>query len=297
MTSLKEVRSRIASIQSTRKVTSAMKMVAASRLRSVQNHILYLRQYEKVLRTILDDMMLVMPAETYNFFMKSRQSREVLIVCMGSNRGLCGAYNALVIKRTLQEIEKYENDGFRVKLMVVGKKLQNFFKKRDYTIMASDVESIDRLSQEKAAGFASKIKDLYLKEHTASVVVIYHRFRNAAVHDVFAEKVLPVSLGNISEVKARSVSESSQHERLILEPSSEQVLDHMVSQYLHYQCFRLLLDAAASEHGSRMTAMHKATDNADDLLKDLSLAYNKARQSNITRELLDIMGGAEKGIM
>jgi len=293
MTGLKEVRSRINSVKTTRKITSAMKMVAASRLRQVQNKIGHVRVYEKKLIAILRDMMLVAKDQAdHHFLCQKQESRNVLIVAAGSNRGMCGVYNAMVIKHTLKEIAEREKNGYRVRLMTIGKKPFDFFSKQPYPILLKDDQAIDKLDATKALAFADQVKELYLKHQIADVVMVYHRFRNAAVQDLRTETLLPINMQAIADEEDATVQELAEYDRLILEPSPEEVWHYMTSRYLHMHCLRILLDAAASEHGSRLTAMHHATDNADKLLKSLSLAYNKARQANITRELMDIMGGA-----
>lgn len=269
-----------------------MKMIAASHLRTVQNQIAHLRQYEKTLKIVLDDMMHVMPANTRHAFMSKRENRDMLIVPVGANRGMCGAYNTMVIKHTLREIDRLQEEGYRVKLMTIGRKMDSFFSKRQFDIIASDDECIDKLSPGRAFSFSEKLLDVYLKQHVSGVVMIYHRFRNAAVQDLHAERVLPLVKEHLAEISEEPDQPDDPEERLILEPSHGEVLEYMAAKYLRFHFFRILLDAAASEHGSRMTAMHKATDNADELMKNLKLAYNKARQANITRELMDIMGGA-----
>jgi len=292
MPTLKEVRKRIASVKSTRKVTSAMKMIAASRLRVVQNYILHLRHYETSLKGILDDMMETMPDTARNIFLAKRDNRDVLVVAVGSNRGMCGAYNSMVIKYALDQADKLKEEGYRVKIMAIGKKVSNFFAKREYEVVASDYECIDKISPEKIFDFSETMRNIYLKHHLSGVVMVYHRFKNAAVQDLHAERVLPLVKEQLSDASPDPDKMPGPEEKLILEPSPAEVLEYMAARYVQFHFFRILLDAAASEHGSRMTAMHKATDNADELMDSLSLAYNKARQANITKELMDIMGGA-----
>ncbi len=296
MPGLKEVRSRIASVQSTKKITGAMKMVAASRLRQAQNQISHLRFYEKKLARILHDIMEVLPVESYQHLMIPPDSNDMLIICIGSNRGMCGVYNAMVIKHTLKEIQRFEDEGYRIKLMTVGKKPFDFFRKLQYPILMADEKSLEKLNAEKAAVFADHVREGYLKHHVAGVVMIYHQFRNAAVQDLRVEKLLPLNIEEMPATPLVRQWDADEPEPLILEPSPEEVWHYMTSKYLHNHCFRILLDAAASEHGSRLTAMHQATDNADKLLRNLSLSYNKARQADITRELMDIMGGVQSGM-
>ncbi len=296
MPGLKEVRSRIASVKSTKKITGAMKMVAASRLRQAQNQISHLRLYEKKLTRILYDIMQVMPGESYQHLMKPPASNDMLIICIGSNRGMCGVYNAMVIKHALKEIQELERTGYRVKLMTVGKKPFDYFKKMKYPILMADEKSLEKLNAEKASVFADHVRELYLKYHVAGVVMIYHQFLNAAVQKLRVEKLLPLDLEEMPVMPLKKQWDADEPEPLILEPSPEEVWHYVTSKYLHYHCYRILLDAAASEHGSRLTAMHQATDNADKLLRKLSVSYNKARQADITRELMDIMGGTQLGM-
>ncbi len=273
-----------------------MKMVAASRLMQAQNKITHLRLYEKKLTRILYDIMEALPGESYQHLMKRPESSDMLIICIGSNRGMCGVYNAMVIKHTIQEIQRLEGEGYQVKLMTVGKKTFDFFKKKKYPILMVDENSLEQLNAEKASVFADHVRELYMKYHVAGVVMIYHQFRNAAVQDLLVEKLLPLDIKEMPATHAERQEGADEPEPLILEPSPEEVWHYITSKYIHNHCFRILLDAAASEHGSRLTAMHQATDNADKLLKDLSLSYNKARQADITRELMDIIGGTQAGM-
>ncbi len=292
MASLKEIRTRIASIRSTRQITSAMKMVAASRLRKVQNNIIHLREYAKTLNYVLSDVMLRLPPSYNNILLKPRDdNNDVLLVTLGSDKGLCGTYNALLIKRTLQEMNTLEDEGGKVKLMAMGKKPERFFEKRGLVMVPSSGKNLDKVSYDSACEFAKHVTGLYLKENVGRVLVIYNRFRNAVVHHLTVEQLLPIP--EESMIAHFALDDEVPDERIILEPVPEEVIDYMTMQYLNYNTYRILLDAAASEHGSRMTAMHQATDNADEMLKTLSLSYNKARQASVTRELLDIVGGAE----
>ncbi len=240
-------------------------------------------------------MMEAMPVASYHHLMRRPESNDMLIICIGSNRGMCGVYNAMVIKHTLKEIQRLEEDGYRVKLMTVGKKIHDFFSKMEHPILRVDEESLEQLNADKASDFADHVRELYLKHHVAGVIMIYHQFRNAAVQDLRVEKLLPLDLKDLPSTGVSKENDQDEPDPIILEPSSEEVWHHITSKYLHNHCYRILLDAAASEHGSRLTAMHQATDNADKLLRNLSLSYNKARQADITRELMDIMGGAQPG--
>ncbi len=292
MASLKEIRTRIASIRSTRQITSAMKMVAASRLRKVQNNIIHLREYASMLNYVLSDVMLRLPPSYNNILLKPRDgNNDVLLVTLGSDKGLCGTYNALLIKRTLLELNALKDEGGKVKLMAMGKKPERFFIKRGLDMVPSSGENLDKVSYESARAFAKHVTGLYMKENVGRVLLVYNRFRNAVMHDLTVEQLLPIP--EESMIANFALDDEIPDERIILEPMPEEVIDYMTMQYLNYNSYRILLDAAASEHGSRMTAMHQATDNADEMLKTLNLSYNKARQTSVTRELLDIVGGAE----
>lgn len=292
MPSLKEIRNRIHSVQSTRKITSAMKMVAASNLRKVQNNINHLRQYSWLLKKLLDEVMDHVPASAYGPFLRERSEGEVLIVSLGSNKGLCGTYNALLIKQTLREVNALREQGLKVSLMPIGQRIDRFFSKRhDIICHEADHGLMERVGYSKAVELADRVMDLFLRGNFSRVLFVYNRFRNAVVHELTTEQVLPVPRDEIISLDEVIVDPMDEMP-VILEPDRGSVVDYMSRKHIYYSFYRIMLDAAASEHGSRMTAMHKATDNADEMLKSLKLSYNKARQAAVTRELLDIVGGA-----
>ncbi len=288
MASLKELRTRIATIRSTRKVTGSMKLVAASKLRGVQDHILHLRDYAGKLRRILGEVILRLPTPRSHPFMRPGEARSVLLICVGSDKGLCGAYNLLVIRETLKQLDALQKEGYKVRLMVLGKKPTRYFRQRNFDVAAIDGEIIRKVDYQSADAFAKQVTDHYLKESFAKVLIVYNRFVNAVIHNITTEQFLPLSVKRLS---GKSRQDWQENRKVILEPVQDEVVDYLTVQYVSYNCYRILLDAAASEHGSRMTAMHKASDNADDMLKELNLRYNKARQSMVTKELLDIIGG------
>ncbi len=267
-----------------------MKMVAASRLRKVQNNIIHLRSYAETLKYILSDVMLRLPPSYQNIYLKPRSTDDVLLITVGSDKGLCGTYNTLLIKRTLQEKTALEDEGEMVKLLALGKKPLSFFEKRNFKVLEAESDAINNVSYESACAFAEYVTDLYMKENYGRVVIVYNRFKNAVVHQLTVEQILPLTEDDL--ISSLPTDDDIPDDRIILEPEAEDVIEYMTRQYLHYNIYRILLDASASEHGSRMTAMHQATDNADDMLKSLTLSYNKARQASVTRELLDIVGGA-----
>lgn len=290
MSNLKEIRTRIASIKSTRQITGAMKMVAASRLRKVQNNIIHLRTYAETLKYVLGDVMLRLPPSYNNIYLKPRDNKDVLLISIGSDKGLCGTYNTMVIKRSLQEKVALEAEGAQVKLLALGKKPARFFEKRGFALIEAASDPVNNVSYDAAAAFAEDVMAHYLKENFGRVLILYNRFKNAVMHELTIEQVLPLPEDDLFE--GFTAADDASDDRIILEPTPVEVIDYITRQYVHYNFYRILLDASASEHGSRMTAMHKATDNADEMLKSLTLSYNKARQAAVTRELLDIVGGA-----
>ncbi|MFP4065331.1 MAG: ATP synthase F1 subunit gamma [Bacteroidales bacterium] len=288
MANLKELRTRIATIRSTRKVTGSMKLVAASKLRGVQDHILHLREYAGKLRQVLGEVIIRLSSPRSHPFMQPGASKSVLLICVGSDKGLCGTYNLEVIRETLRQMEALQEEGYKVRLMVLGKKPARFFELREFEMEAIDGEIMRKVSYQSADAFARQISDLYLKASFARVLFVYNRFVNAVIHDITTEQFLPLSVERLS---GKSPQDRAEAGEVILEPARDDVVDYLTLQYVSYNCYRILLDASASEHGSRMTAMHNASDNADDMLKDLNLRYNKARQAMVTKELMDIMGG------
>ncbi len=292
MPSLKEIRTRIASVQSTRKITSAMKMVAASRLRRVQNDIVHLRKYAWQLKKILDEVMDHVPVAGQGPFMKERDTGEVLIIALGSNKGLCGTYNAFLIRHCLKELRRLRQEGHRAVIMPVGQKLWHFFSRREDTeCLAVDHHIMERVGHGAATELAELVMDIHLRRNFSRVLMVYNRFKNAVVHQLTTEQVLPVPREEMI-FDEEAIVDPMDDMPVILEPDQEAVVEYMTRKFIRYNVYRILLDASASEHGSRMTAMHKATDNAEEILKSLKLSYNKARQAAVTRELMDIVGGA-----
>ena len=288
MASLKELRIRIATIRSTRKVTGSMKLVAASKLRGVQEHMLSLRDYAEKLRQVLGEVVIRLPSRHRHPFMRPGAAGSVLLICVGSDKGLCGTYNLMVIRETLKQMNELQEEGYRVRLMVLGKKPVRYFQQRGFEVDAVDGEIMRKVNYRLSDIFARQITDRYQKESFARVVVVYNRFVNAVTHDIIAEQFLPLSLKRLS---GKTRQHWQEDRTVILEPERNDAVNYLMEQYVSYNCYRILLDASASEHGSRMTAMHKASDNADDMLRNLNLRYNKVRQSMVTKELLDIMGG------
>ncbi len=291
MATLKEIRTRIASIRSTRKITGAMKMVSASRLRRVQLRIYHLRRFASFLRHLLAEVVQQLP-DTFNHpYLRKPSKHSVLVVCIGSNKGLCGTYNALLIKKSLEEINRWRKRDYNVSLLAMGKKPARFLRKYGFEMVPTDHTLIDKVTYGGASWFAHQLSELFDLEGFGRVIVVYNKFKNAVVHQLAVEQLLPLSAKELVE---DILGEQPAHEsKVILEPATEEVVDRMIREFFTYNLYRIMLDSSASENGSRMTAMHQATDNADEMLKSLSLSYNKARQAAVTRELLDILGGAD----
>lgn len=288
MASLKEIRIRINSVNSTMQITSAMKMVSAAKLRRAQDAITQMRPYAEKLQDILVNVSASLgdEAEGSNFGVQ-REVKRVLLVAITSNRGLCGAFNNNVIKKVSLLInEKYS--GKEVKVLSIGKKANDFFKKGSlhYTegFGETPFDIYDDLTFENVAAIGETLMEQFSEGKFDEIVLVYNAFKNAAVQELKAEQYLPVQAP-----KEENVSSAE----YIFEPNKETIIKEMIPRSLKVQLFKALLDSSASEHGARMTAMHKATDNASELKKELKLYYNKARQTAITNEILEIVGGAE----
>ncbi len=289
MPSLKEVRIRIASVKSTQQITSAMKMVAASKLRRAQNAILNLRPYATKLREMMGSLSADATDTGFAALTEQRKPENILLVVVSSNRGLCGAFNTNVIKATLDLMNvKYagQHQNGNVQLLLIGKKAGDFFSKRKYPVAGTHHELFDGLSSEKAIPVAERVMQDFTSKKYDRVEVIYNQFKNAAVQRLVVEPFLPL-------VPESTVANASGSADYIYEPTQEEILSDLIPRSLKIQFYKTLLDSFASEHGARMTAMHKATDNATELLKELKLTYNKVRQATITNEILEIVSGAE----
>ncbi|MES2681811.1 MAG: ATP synthase F1 subunit gamma [Bacteroidota bacterium] len=289
MPSLKEVRNKIISVGSTMQITSAMKMVSAAKLKRAQDAITQMRPYANKLKEILENVSASVDASD-NVYARNTGVKNVLIIAVSSNRGLAGAFNSNVIKKTNLLI-KNEYAGCNITVIPVGKKVQDAFKRTVYAISGQDLphhtnELFDKLSYENAAPVMSKIMDAFLSKEFDKVTIVYNQFRNAAVQITVEEQLLPV-------VSNKEVVKGAANTDYIFEPSEEFIINELIPRSVKTQFYKALLDSFASEHGARMTAMHKATDNAKAMQRDLKIAYNKARQASITKEILEIVGGAE----
>ena len=289
MANLKEIRSRIGSVNSTMQITSAMKLVSAAKLRRAQDAIVRMRPYALKLNEILRNLTSAEGTDTV--YASDREVKRLLIVGITSNRGLCGAFNNNVIKRVRTLIA--ENADKDITLLPIGKKMADAFANRPelrpgagLPKNASDI--FDNLTFENASTIAQSFMDKFSEGHIDRVVLVYNSFKNAAVHDLNVEQMLPVlPVESETDAPAKKVSD------YFYEPNKAEIFKEVIPKSLKIQLYKAILDSNAAEHGARMTAMHQATDNASELLKDLKLTYNKARQAAITNEILEIVGGAE----
>jgi F-type H+-transporting ATPase subunit gamma len=287
MPSLKEIRNRITSVGSTMQITSAMKMVSAAKLKRAQDAITQMRPYSVKLQEILSNLSATLDLSE-NAYSDNREVKNVLIVGITSNRGLCGGFNNNIIKRVNQLVNHDFKDA-NPRVLCLGKKIKDAYKRSDaYFIndaLALVEDIFNQLTFDNNATIASELMHLFVTKEFDKIVVVYNQFVNAATQDVKTEEYLPI-IPTVSE----GTSSAGDY---IFEPSKEEIVSDLIPKSLKIQLFKSLLDSNASEHGARMTAMHKATDNASELQKNLKLSYNKARQAAITNEILEIVGGAE----
>ena len=280
MANLKEIRNRISSVSSTMQITSAMKMVSAAKLKKAQDAITAMRPYSDKLTQMLVNLSSSVDFE--NVYLSPRKVKNKLIVCVTSNRGLCGAFNSNVIKKCT-EIANSSDES--VSFLCIGKKGADILSK-NYNVVQTNNEIFDDLTFENISAIAEKLMSMFLNKEFDSVQIVYNKFKNAATQIVIQEQYLPIE-NNDSE---NDQKESSDY---IFEPSQVEIISELIPKSLKTQLYKSVRDSYASEHGARMTAMHKATDNATELRDQLKLTYNKARQAAITNEILEIVGGAE----
>jgi len=291
MASLKEIRERRASVASTRQITSAMKMVSAAKLKKAQEAIVRFRPYADKLKEILASVGDAMKDEEDNEFAQQREKERILLILVTSNRGLCGTFNSNAIKAAIQRsFTQYGNQMMaqQVDFIAVGKKGHDFLRKKGYNVIYDGNELFDDLTFERTSALAQMAMDLFIEGEYDHVDLIYNRFKNAATQLLTEEQFLPIEVDDIT-----SNQETHTYVDYIFEPSKEYIVRELIPRSLKLQFYKAILDSHASEHGARMTAMHKATDNATELLKELSLQFNKARQAAITKEILEIVSGAE----
>jgi len=286
MANLKEIRSRITSVSSTMQITNAMKMVSAAKLKRAQDAITAMRPYSQKLTELLQQLSATMEGDMGGAYSEQRDVNNVLIVTVTSNRGLAGAFNSNIIKQ-VRSLVATDFSGKNVDLVTLGKKGDDILKK-DQTILENNNEIIEKVDFKDVSEFAEKLMDLFAKGKYDKIMLVYTSFRNAATQEVMTEQFLPiVSAGE--EVETDVMPDNF----YLFEPSQKEVIENLIPKSLKNQLLKAIRDSVASEHGARMTAMHKATDNATELRDELTLQYNKARQAAITNEILEIVGGAE----
>jgi F-type H+-transporting ATPase subunit gamma len=290
MANLKAIRIRITSVKSTRQITSAMKMVSAAKLRKAQDKIVRLRPYANKLHEILVGLsQSLSESEVENIYGRVSPPEKVLIVVITSNRGLCGAFNTNVIKETRKVISEKYYDQFskgNLKILTIGKKGFDFFRKQNVNMLPDQNNLLHDLTFDNVAKVAEQVMDGFTSREFDRVELIYNQFKNAAVQNLTNELFLPVETIPSDLIKTSSVD-------YIYEPDQEDIVKDLIPKSLKIQFYRTVLDSFVAEHGARMTAMHKATDNATNMIRDLTLQYNKARQATITNQILEVVSGAE----
>ena len=292
MANFKAIRIRITSVKSTRQITSAMKMVAAAKLRKAQDKIARLRPYANKLYEILVGLsQSLSDSEEDNIFGRTSSPEKILIVVITSNRGLCGAFNTNVIKEARRVISEKYYEQFKngnLKLMTIGKKGFDYFRKQKANMLPEQNNLLHDLSFDNVALVAEQVMSSFASGEFDRVELIYNQFKNAAVQNLTNEVFLPVESvpSGKGKVKASPVD-------YIYEPDKEEIINELIPKSLKIQFYKAVLDSFVAEHGARMTAMHKATDNATGMIRDLTLQYNKARQAAITNQILEVVSGAE----
>ena len=283
MPSIKEVKNRIGSVKSTQQLTKAMKMVAAAKLKRAQDKVLQLRPYSNKLNDILFNL----SSSVNNELFLERDVKKVLVVIIGSDKGLCGSFNSNVLKRFSSFNSDSGINSNAISVLPLGKKTYDFFKKNNFNLIDKYWNMLNGFNYENASEIFNFIIGSYVNSEFDKVVIIYNEFKNVAVQKSVVEDLLPISKS------MKGQNENSKKFNFIFEPNKAKIIEKLIPQTLKTQLLKAVLESNASEQGSRMTAMSQATDNAGELLKELRLTYNRTRQAAITKEILEIVGGAE----
>ena len=292
MANLKEVRTRIESVNSTKPITSAMKMVAASKLRKSQSAIIALRPYAEKFSEIMSKLSAVTEKGSNSVFTDNRPVEKVLVVPLSSNKGLCGVFNANIIRSTINLIEedyKTQLESNNLEILCVGSKVEDSLKFKKYPVVGNENHILDDLTYENAVALAEKLMRYFEEKKYDRIVFVYNQFKNAATQELVYEQFLPI----VSHQSTDNEKSSNVEIDYIFQPNKDEIYNEMLPKSLKMQVYKILLDSFASEQGARMISMTQATDNATELLKELNLTYNKARQSAITNELVEIVSGAD----
>ncbi len=280
MANLKEIRNRIASVSSTMQITSAMKMVSAAKLKKAQDAITAMRPYANKLTELLQNLSATLDADSGSKYSEQRELKNVLIVAITSNRGLCGAFNSNIIKQANLVAERYDAN---VSVVAIGKKANDALS-NNFEVISNQSPVYDDLTFDNVAEIAEMLMEQFESKAFDKIEIIYNKFKNAATQEIMTEQFLPIE---------PLEGDTNANLDYIFEPSKEEIVETLIPKSLKTQLYKSIRDSFASEHGARMTAMHKATDNATELRDQLKLTYNKARQASITNEILEIVGGAE----
>lgn len=285
MASLKEVKSRILSVNSTQQITKAMKMVAAAKLRRAQDRVIQLRPYSDKLRTILNNLSSSSGSDSK--FLEERKINKALLIVVGSDKGLCGSFNSSVIKFTNQLIDNnykklYENK--KLTILPIGNKMFDHYRKRNFVILDKFWSILKKSSYNDVVDISNFLMNEFILENYDKIDIIFNEFKNVAVQNTMVSNFLPVNKEN---------DDDNNDTNYIFEPNQKDILNKLIPKALSANLFKTILESNASEQGARMTAMSQATDNATELLKELKLSYNRSRQAAITKEILEIVGGAE----
>ena len=283
MANLKEIRSRISSVGSTMQITSAMKMVSAAKLKRAQDAITQMRPYANKLTELLENLSAGLDVNDGGSYSKERVVKNVLLVTITSNRGLCAGFNSSIIK-SAKDLMNDEFENVNVEVLSIGKKSSEHFTKNDFNVVSTHDTLFNDLTFDNVSSISEDIMQQFVDGNYDKVVLVYNQFKNAATQIIMNENYLPIQ---------QTLNQGAQIEDYIFEPGKKEIVEELIPKSLKTQLFKAVLDSYAAEHGARMTAMHKATDNASELKKDLTLTYNKARQAAITGEILEIVGGAE----
>jgi F-type H+-transporting ATPase subunit gamma len=293
MANLKAIRIRIASVRSTRQITSAMKMVAAAKLRKAQDKIIKLRPYVNKLQEILGGLSQSLAnSAVENVYDRTCELEKILIVVITSNRGLCGAFNTNVIKEARRLISEHGRDikCCDIKLLTIGKKGYDYFRKQPVNIYKEQNNLLDNVTFDNIAQTAEALMNSFVAGEFDKIELVYNQFKNAAVQNLMTEQFLPLTLSGNNDDKGKNLPFPVDY---IYEPTTEEIVKDLIPRSLKIQFYKAVLDSYVAENGARMTAMHQATDNASTMILELSLQYNKARQASITNQILEVVSGAE----
>lgn len=295
MANLKEVRTRINSVNSTMQITSAMKMVSASKLRKSQTAIMALRPYASKLQEIMQRLSSSLLTSTEGVYAtihnQNQEDDKILLIPVASNKGLCGVFNVNVLRETLHVLKedfKVQYEKGNVDILCISKKIEETLRFKKYHVAANENNLLDNLSYENTIAFAERLMNDFVSEKYDRIVFIYNQFKSAGTQILVKEQFLPI----VSTNQVNETINPAEETEYIFQPSKEEILNTLIPNSLKLQVYKILLDSFTSEHGARMVSMTKATDNASELLKELNLSYNKARQGAITNEIIEIVGGA-----